>query len=64
MRVALSRKVIDVCEANYGRLGTTCHKCPVRHECIPNYAVPCTEEALNDHAVKLNAAAELVELPA
>ena len=64
MRVALSQKVTDVCTANYGRMGATCHRCPIRSVCVPGYAIPCTEAALNDHMLKLNAAAELVELPA
>lgn len=64
MRVALSQKVTDVCTANYGRMGATCHRCPIRSVCVPNYVIHCTEEAINDHATKLNAAAELVELSA
>jgi len=64
MRVALSQKVQDVCAANYGHMGATCHKCPLRSVCVPGYAIPCTEAALNDYRLKLNAVAELVELPA
>jgi len=51
--IQLSAEAIQLCEKNYGKVGSGCGKCPINSECTRG-TNGWSIDALNDHTEKVN----------